>query len=93
VRALVLTGVGVGLISMVDNVVRPIMLSGRAAMSGLVIFIGLLGGISAFGFIGLVLGPVVLVAAATLLEAAAGQAPSPVREDAPSPPAPPDPAR
>lgn len=94
VRALVLAGVGVGLISMVDNVVRPIMLSGRAAMSGLVVFIGLLGGVSAFGFIGLVLGPVVLVAAATLLEAAAGpaEAPGPAREDAP-PPAPSDPAR
>jgi predicted PurR-regulated permease PerM len=32
-----------------------------------VIFLGLLGGISAFGFIGLVLGPVVLVTAGSLL--------------------------
>ena len=70
-RGLVLTGVGVGIIGMVDNVLRPILLSGRASMSGLLIFIGLLGGVSAFGFIGLVVGPVVLVTAGTLLEAAA----------------------
>jgi predicted PurR-regulated permease PerM len=32
-----------------------------------VIFLGLLGGVSAFGFIGLVLGPIVLVTAGSLL--------------------------
>jgi predicted PurR-regulated permease PerM len=32
-----------------------------------VIFLGLLGGVSAFGFIGLVLGPIILVTAASLL--------------------------
>jgi predicted PurR-regulated permease PerM len=70
-RGLILTGVGVGVIGMVDNVLRPVLLSGRAAMSGLVIFIGLLGGVAAFGFIGLVLGPVILVTAGTLLDAGA----------------------
>ncbi len=71
VRGLVLAGVGAGIIGMVDNVLRPIILSGRTTVNGLVIFIGLLGGAAAFGFIGLVLGPVVLVAAGTLIEAAA----------------------
>ena len=46
---------------MVDNVLRPLILSGRtlrrAAWS---FFLGLLGGASAFGFIGLVLGPIIL---------------------------------
>ncbi len=70
-RGLVLAAVGAGIIGMVDNVLRPIVLSGRTTVNGLVIFIGLLGGVAAFGFIGLVLGPVVLVAAGTLVEAAA----------------------
>lgn len=70
-RGLVLTAVGAGIIGMVDNVLRPIVLSGRTTVNGLVIFIGLLGGVAAFGFIGLVLGPVVLVAAGTFVEAAA----------------------
>lgn len=69
-RGFILAAVGAGIIGMVDNVVRPLILSGRTTVNGLVIFIGLLGGAAAFGFIGLVLGPVVLVAAGTLLEAA-----------------------
>lgn len=68
-RALVLAGVGAGVIGTVDNVLRPLLLSGRTSVSGLVLFIGLLGGVSAFGFVGLVVGPVVLVIAGTLIEA------------------------
>ena len=41
--------------------------SGRTSASGLVVFLGLLGGASAFGFIGLVLGPIILVTAGSLL--------------------------
>jgi predicted PurR-regulated permease PerM len=69
VRALVLIGIGVGVIGTADNVLRPLILSGRTEAGGLVIFIGLLGGVNAFGFIGLVLGPIVLVTAASLLNA------------------------
>jgi predicted PurR-regulated permease PerM len=69
VRAIVLTIIGAGVIGSVDNVLRPIMLSGRTSVNGLVIFIGLLGGVGAFGFVGFVLGPIVLVTAGTLLDA------------------------
>jgi predicted PurR-regulated permease PerM len=63
----ILVVVGVLGISMADNILRPLLLSGRTSVSGLVIFLGLLGGVSAFGFIGLVLGPIILVTAASLL--------------------------
>jgi predicted PurR-regulated permease PerM len=56
-------------VGMVDNVLRPLLLSGRTSASGLVVFLGLLGGASAFGFIGLVLGPIILVTAGSLLTA------------------------
>ena len=69
VKAVILTAIGAGLIGMVDNVLRPIILSGRASVNGLVVFIGLLGGGAAFGFVGLVLGPIVLVTAGTLIDA------------------------
>lgn len=69
VKALILTAIGAGLIGMVDNVLRPILLSGRASVNGLVVFIGLLGGGAAFGFVGLVLGPIILVIAGTLVDA------------------------
>ena len=55
-------------ISMVDNVLRPLLLSGRTSVSGLVVFFGLLGGVAAFGFIGIVAGPIILVTTGSLLE-------------------------
>jgi predicted PurR-regulated permease PerM len=66
-RGVILIVVGVLGIGMVDNILRPLLLSGRTSASGLVIFLGLLGGVSAFGFIGLVLGPIILVTAGNLL--------------------------
>jgi predicted PurR-regulated permease PerM len=69
VKALILTGVGAAVIGMVDNILRPLLLSGRASVNGLVVFIGLLGGGAAFGFVGLVVGPIVLVTAGTLVDA------------------------
>jgi predicted PurR-regulated permease PerM len=56
------------LISGLDNVLRPWLISGRARISALAVFIGVLGGISAFGTIGLIAGPVVLSLALALVE-------------------------
>ena len=66
-RAIILMIVGVFGISMADNVLRPILLAGRTTASGLVVFLGILGGAAAFGFIGIVLGPIILVTAGSLL--------------------------
>lgn len=68
-RAVILAIVAAFGVGMVDNVLRPLILSGRTSASGLVVFLGLLGGVSAFGFIGLVLGPIILVTAGSLLAA------------------------
>jgi predicted PurR-regulated permease PerM len=56
------------IVSSVDNVVRPWMISGRAEMGGLMVFISVLGGIAAFGLLGVVLGPIIVAATASLLE-------------------------
>jgi predicted PurR-regulated permease PerM len=87
--------VGVLVLGNVDNVVRPLLLSGKAKMNTLVLIISLMGGVSAFGFIGIVLGPLVAAlvtalvesyhaepAVAAAVEAAAGPAadPSPLPE-------------
>ena len=47
-------------ISTVDNVIRPLVISGASRMPFLVILFGVLGGLSAFGAVGLFLGPVIL---------------------------------
>jgi predicted PurR-regulated permease PerM len=66
-RGIILILVGVFAIGLADNILRPILLAGRTTASGLVVFLGLLGGAAAFGFIGLVLGPIILVTAGSLL--------------------------
>ena len=45
---------------LIDNVLRPMLVSGRADVGTLTVFIGVLGGVAAFGPIGVFLGPLVL---------------------------------
>jgi predicted PurR-regulated permease PerM len=56
------------MLSGLDNVLRPLLISGRARISALAVFIGVLGGIPAFGPIGIIAGPVVLSLALALIE-------------------------
>jgi predicted PurR-regulated permease PerM len=56
------------IVGSVDNVIRPWLISGRAEMGGLVVFIGVLGGIEVFGLLGVVLGPIIVAMAASLLD-------------------------
>jgi predicted PurR-regulated permease PerM len=56
------------LVSGSDNVVRPLVISGRSNASTLLVFIGLLGGVSTFGFAGIFMGPLVLTLVAALLK-------------------------
>jgi len=48
------------LVGTIDNVLKPLVVSGRAQISTLPVFLGLMGGLSAFGAIGMVLGPVIV---------------------------------
>jgi len=54
--------------TVVDYVIRPWLISGRAELGGLLIFISVLGGIAVFGLLGLILGPMVVVTAASVLD-------------------------
>jgi len=67
-KGVVLIAVGAGLVGMVDNVLRPLLLSERVHMNGLVIFVSLLGGLNVFGLLGIVLGPIVVVTALALVQ-------------------------
>ncbi len=55
-------------VSSADNFVRPLFISGRAQISTLTVFIGLIGGLSAFGAIGMFLGPVFVALVLALIE-------------------------
>jgi predicted PurR-regulated permease PerM len=69
VKGIVLAILGVTIVGSIDNVLRPAILSGRAQMNGLLMFTSLLGGVSVFGLLGLVLGPLVTATVIGLFEA------------------------
>jgi predicted PurR-regulated permease PerM len=57
-------------VSTLDNVLRPwLILRGGADMPLLLVFAGVIGGLLAFGIVGIFVGPVVLAVAYTLLQA------------------------
>ena len=61
---------GTIVISSVDNVLRPLVVAGRVELHPMVLLFFILGGVEAFGFLGLFLGPVVasvLTALVTML--------------------------
>jgi len=58
--AIFLVAWGAIVVGMVDNFLRPMLISGRADVPTLAVFVGVMGGLAAFGFIGLFVGPIVL---------------------------------
>lgn len=60
---------GVVVVSSIDNIIRPLFISGRAKLHLLVIALGVLGGLLAFGITGVVAGPVVLALVIVFFEA------------------------
>ena len=54
-------------VSVSDNLMRPLLISSQVPVSTLAVFVGVIGGVSAFGMIGVIIGPVLLTVIATLL--------------------------
>ncbi|GMO46797.1 MAG: AI-2E family transporter [Termitinemataceae bacterium] len=55
-------------ISLFDNILRPFFLQNRIQLHPLIIFFSIIGGLSAFGFNGLVLGPMIVLLFLTVLD-------------------------
>lgn len=51
---------GFGVVSMVDNFIRPMFISEESKIHMLVIFVGIFGGLFNWGFLGLFIGPLIL---------------------------------
>ncbi len=66
-QAIALLVVGV-IVSSVDNFIKPMLISGRSPLPTLAVFIGVLGGLAAFGLIGLFVGPIVIALVLALIE-------------------------
>jgi predicted PurR-regulated permease PerM len=61
-----------GVVSLSDNFIRPAIISRYAPVPTLLVFLGVVGGVSAFGLLGFIIGPVILVLATELLRYAEG---------------------
>ncbi|MEK7139182.1 MAG: AI-2E family transporter [Patescibacteria group bacterium] len=55
-------------VSLIDNILRPLLIRGQAQVHPLLIFFSIFGGILAFGFWGIFIGPIVISIAFTLLQ-------------------------
>jgi predicted PurR-regulated permease PerM len=77
---------GALVISSVDNFIRPWAIARGANLPLLLTLLGALGGVFAFGFLGLFLGPVVLAVGYTLLLEFSGKPEEPPETSSPPPP-------
>lgn len=51
---------GLGAVSWIDNIIRPLVISGATKIPFLLIMFGVLGGLASFGMVGVFIGPVIL---------------------------------
>lgn len=58
---------GVLVVSMVDNILRPLLISGKSGVPTLLVFAGVLGGLAAFGSVGMFIGPLILTLVVALI--------------------------
>jgi predicted PurR-regulated permease PerM len=84
-KAIILVAWGLLVIGMADNLLRPRLVGKKIQMHALLVFFAVLGGLQVFGFLGVLLGPVVLAMATSLLDVLLGTAddePAPGQEPA-----------
>ena len=59
---------GAGVVTMADNVLRPMLIGKKAKLPVLFLFFSILGGLAAYGVIGLFLGPILLAILLTAIQ-------------------------
>lgn len=67
-RVLFLVAWSLLVVGTADNFLRPLLVSGKSEVGTLTVFFGGLGGLAAFGFVGLFVGPVILALGLALLD-------------------------
>ena len=67
-KAIVLGVWGAAVVSTVDNLLRPRLVASRVRLNGLAMFVAMLGGLQAFGAVGIILGPVLFTTLVSMLD-------------------------
>ena len=68
VRGVVLIIYGLLVVSSIDNILKPKIIGSKAHVHPVLVLLGVLGGLELFGFIGLILGPVMLALLMTFVD-------------------------
>ncbi|HEV2396725.1 MAG TPA: AI-2E family transporter [Candidatus Sulfotelmatobacter sp.] len=68
IKGIILLAWGLAVVHPVDNLLRPHLIGTRTKLSTLYVFFALLGGLKAFGGLGLFIGPMILALTLALLE-------------------------
>jgi predicted PurR-regulated permease PerM len=68
VRGIILLVWSFGVVGMVDNILKPLLIGNRLGVPVLFLFFGILGGIALFGAVGIILGPAVFALLRALLD-------------------------
>lgn len=67
-QGFILLFVGIFIVSMVDNLLRPKLVENQSSLHPLLVFLSTIGGIAVFGMLGFLIGPVILVLFLSLLK-------------------------
>jgi predicted PurR-regulated permease PerM len=67
-KAIAMLAWGAGVITMVDNFLRPLLIGKDAQLPVLFLFFSIIGGLAAYGMIGLFLGPILLAILITTIQ-------------------------
>jgi len=68
IKALILFLWGTFIVGLADNLLRPVIVSGRTNLHPLLLFFSILGAVNVFGLIGIIAGPIVLSIAISVVE-------------------------
>ncbi|MCS7164243.1 MAG: AI-2E family transporter [Thermodesulfovibrio sp.] len=68
IKGFILILVGAFVISLIDNILKPVILKGKVRLPLIFIFLSVLGGIKVFGLIGFIIGPLVFSLFVSFLE-------------------------
>ena len=68
IQGIILLAWGAGIVGTIDNVLKPLFIGSRLRLPTLFLFFSILGGLSLFGVLGLILGPVLFALLAALLD-------------------------
>ena len=68
IRGVILIFYGIFVISSIDNILKPKIIGAKANVHPILVLLGVLGGLNLFGFIGIILGPVMLALLMTFVD-------------------------